>query len=389
MSEAPAAVDPAPAPHLHAVDVVRILTIVGVIAVHSTSNLLPTESIAAGAVLAVLHVTREVFLVLSAFVLAYAAAARPLDARRFWRRRYPLIMIPYVVWSAIYLAEDAGSGPVALAERAGRDLLTAGAKYHLYFLLLTMQLYLVFPVLLRWLRRYGHRWKPIAAASLSWQLLFTAAIHYRWPLPPPLTVWAAHPGSWLPSYELYVVVGLLIGIHHEAVLAWVATHRRLLGGATLAVLAVGLATYGVDVALLGMPALRAGEVFQPAVVVEAVALLGGQLALGSWLAERWSPSRRAWLERGSDVSFGVYLAHPLLLDGLVAAASASGLAALTERLPIAASLPLVVLGLAPALALTTAFVVDRLRRTPLSLALTGRRVRSPVDPRPALVINRA
>src|ERR1700722_4300090 len=91
------------APHLYPLDVVRVLTVAGVIAVHSTSVLLPASSQSAGAALTVLHATREIFLMLSAFVLTYASRGAVPRAPAFWRRRVPLVAAPYTVWSAIYL----------------------------------------------------------------------------------------------------------------------------------------------------------------------------------------------------------------------------------------------------------------------------------------------
>lgn len=89
--------------HLGAVDVVRFVTVAGVIVVHCTSLTVSYASVAAGGVLEVAHVTRSVFLLLSAFVLTYSYERRPLAARAFWRRRYPLVAVPYAVWSLIYV----------------------------------------------------------------------------------------------------------------------------------------------------------------------------------------------------------------------------------------------------------------------------------------------
>ena len=354
----------------------RLLTIIGVISVHSVSNLLPTTSVATGAALTYLHLTREVFLLLTGFVLAYRSRGRTPAASSFWRRRYPLVLAPYAMWTAIYLFE--GGTPGGILPTTGRyfaDLADGGAKYHLYFLLLTLQLYLVFPWLLKVIVAHLDRWRVIVAASVAWQLLFTAAIHYRWSLPQPIRVWQQHPGSWLPSYIPYVIGGILLGLRHDQIMDWVRTHRRAV---TVAMgVAFGLAglSYWADISMLHMAPIRAGEVFQPAVVLDSAAVLGAQLALGSWVEQRWSARRLAVLERGSDVSFGVYLAHPLLLDGLIAAGSATGWAAATERWPVAVTLPLVLV-MAPVIAVVTAFAVDGVRRTPLSLVLTGRRVRT-------------
>lgn len=378
------AVRPGGRGHLHDVDVVRLTTVLGVLGVHGTSLLLPTSE-TSGAALTVLHTTREVFLFLSAFVLAYSARL-PIVARSFWRRRFPLVVAPYLVWSAIYvLADGSIDGPGTYVARLARDLLSGAARFHLYFLLLTFQLYLVFPWIKRWLGRRSHHGRVLAVA-FAWQVAFTAAIHYRLDLPAPLSAWLAHPGTWLPSYVLYVVAGVLAAFHLEALRAWVTRNRRPVAWASAVVLAAGVVSYELDVHVGRLSPLHAGEVFAPAVVVESLAAIAGQFAFGLWVAERAGERARHWLRTSSDVSFGVYLAHPLLYQGLLALLGVLGWRAGLRSLPAGVGLLVVLAVIVPALYLLTAMGMMALRRTPLSLALTGRRPPVLAAPQPASLV---
>lgn len=357
--------------HLHDVDVVRFTTVLGVLCVHATSLMLPSTE-TTGAALAVLHVTREVFLFLSAFVLAYSVRL-PLVARSFWRRRFPLVVAPYVVWSAIYVLADGDLGsPVAVVARFCRDLLSGAARFHLYFLLLTFQLYVVFPWVRAWLARRTHHGR-ILLAALGWQVAFTAAVHYRLDLPVPISSWLAHPGTWLPSYVLYVVVGILAALHLEEVRAQVRLHRKMIGLGTVVVFGLGILSYELDVRVGHLSPLHAGEVFAPAVVVESLAAIAGQFALGLWLAERAGGRVLRLLGTSSDVSFGVYLAHPLLYQGLLTVLGGLGLHQGFGDLPAGLGLIIVLVVVAPSAYVLAAVGVWLLRRTPLSMAFTGRR----------------
>lgn len=360
-------------PHLHDVDVVRLTTVLGVLGVHATSLMLPSSDVS-GAALTVLHVTREVFLFLSAFVLAYSTRL-PIVARSFWRRRFPLVVAPYVVWSGIYVIADGNLGsPLSVVATFCRDVLSGAARFHLYFLLLTFQLYVIFPWVRAWLaRRSGHG--RILGATVIWQLAFAAAIHYRLDLPAPLSTWLSHPGTWLPSYLLYVVAGVLAALHFEEVRTWVRAHHRAIGAGAAAVFTLGLASYEVDVHVAHLSPLHAGEVFSPAVVAESVAAIGAQFALGLWVAQRAGPRVRRLLRTSSDVSFGVYLAHPLFYQGFLAVLAAFGLHGLGS-LPPGLGLALVLVVIAPSTYLLTATGIWLVRRSPLSLALTGRRLRT-------------
>ncbi len=360
--------------HLGAVDVMRFVTVAGVIAVHTTSLSAPRSSLTAGGVLAVLHVTRSVFLFLSAFVLTYSFERRPLPPRAFWRRRYPLVAAPYVAWSAIYVLTDGNlhRGAAFVVEHFLLDLTDGGAHFHLYFLLLTFQLYLVFPALIGWLRRHRRAHAPLLGASVAFQLLFTAGAHYGW-RPPALGIWFTHAGSWLPSYELYVAGGILAALHFEQVTAWTRAHGRAIGVAYLLSVALAELSYVVDMKVLGFSPIRAAQVFQPTVTLEAVTATLALYALGLSVTDRVGKRRRRMLERSADVSFGVYLAHPLLVGGILDVAAASGLSAAVGHLPGGLVEAFAMFAMVPAVYYVTFWGVDLLRRTPASLWLTGRR----------------
>lgn len=363
-----------------------------VIVVHSLSILVPEDGGPAGALLSVFHSSREVFLLLSALVLTYTAGSGPVDAGRFWRRRFPLIAAPYVAWSVIYLLTDGDlRSPGYALSRLGFDLLTGHARYHLYFVLLTFQLYLVFPWLLRWVRAREGRLLRLGAASLALQVAFTAVTRWHLDVPPPLSWLSAHPGSWLASYQLYVIAGIAAGLHIHEVTQWCSRHVRALAVLAGAVVGASLAWYGVDVRVLGTNPVQASDVFQPAVVFESLALAA--LELGA--CERWTararPAAMRVIGTGSDLSFGIYLLHPMLLELAIHLGVAAALAGLAPVAAVAA----VVLVVAPALLAAAAAATALLRRTPASVMLTGRRRRAqrgaslPALPRTVASLTRA
>ena len=357
-------------PHLSQVDLLRILPMIGVVATHVLIYTAPVTSATAGVILMALHVNRELFFFVSAFVLFYAtrAADRDFSPRQFWRRRYPLIVLPYVLWTLIYWPLTLGvTWPPGPGLRTlGTNLLTGW--FHLYFLLVTMQFYALFPLLAWLIRRTRERHWLLLGASVAFQLLFTASVQYGWyQLPWVLQQVLSYGQVEFPSYQLYFIAGALAAVHLPECLAWLRAHTRLVAAGTAGLIAAGEGWYGLNL-LVGEPPATASSVFQPAILLLALAGV-----TGLWmLAERWltthSLDGRLWglIRMSANASFGIYLSHMVVL---LAITSSPVLAVLpTWKLPwVAGSIVRFVMVMAG-----TAAIVAISRRTPLSKVLTGR-----------------
>ncbi|HEY1970409.1 MAG TPA: hypothetical protein VGH89_20820, partial [Pseudonocardia sp.] len=109
----------------------------------------------------------------------------------------------------------------------------------------------------------------------------------------------------------------------------------------------------------------ASDVFQDVMLPWSVAVVAGFYAIGAtWADRRGDDFGSRFVERASDRSFGVFLVHPTILWALTAAGEASPAAHLPAPLSSFAVYPIAVLG-------SLAFV-ELVRRTPLSLMLTGK-----------------
>ncbi|MGD0698553.1 MAG: acyltransferase [Trebonia sp.] len=371
-------------PHIVAFDLIRLIIMVFVVGVHTLAFGGGQVTLALGAVTTVFHTSRELFLLLTALVLTYNYGHRKhLHWLRFWRRRYWLVLPAYVTWSAIYYAADGpGRGPFPSAFL--HDLLNAGARYHLYFLLVSMQIYLLFPVF-RWVLRKTegyHCW--LLAAAVAYQLWLTCALHYHLgrPAAGALAEWlnGAGQGIWVDSYLLYVVAGAIAGWHFEQICAFTRRHLGTVGRIALAAavgVAAGIGTYLTEIYGFGATPANASAVFQPIVAGEALAFGWALLGAGLLWSDRGAPHRK-FCAAGSASSFGIYLAHPLVLQGLIAVTSAGflgangGLLGAVRRAPDGLEV-IALLGVAvPVIYAVAWLIASAARRTPLSLMLTGR-----------------
>ncbi|MCY1695521.1 acyltransferase [Curtobacterium sp. SL109] len=353
--------------HLYEIDVLRILTFACVIGVHTTSHTMASDDLGLAGLLALLHFTRLVFFTLTAFVLVYSWSIRPKPMSVFWPKRFLLVGVPYLAWSFVYVASawllDAGQrGDVpALVETYATGIVTGTAKYHLYFLLVTMQVYLLLPAIMWLVRTTRRHHVAVLVASLLVQLVVFAGYKYF----PASDAWMhGYQKQFFFSYVFFIVSGAIAADHAEGFLGFVRRRRRAIGWAFVGGAVLTLVVYVVQMALGDSP-YKAGTPLQPVEVVWSTLVFLGFLAAGAaWSDRRVAGSRLARVvDYASDRSFGIFLSHPLVIWLLLY--GSSPLEALVPKpwLTLVTYLLVVVL----AVAVTEAF-----RWTPLSVPLTGR-----------------
>ncbi|HTK67563.1 MAG TPA: acyltransferase [Pseudonocardia sp.] len=354
-------------------DVLRLLGCLSVITIHCLGAPFDSQTVTVGWITLLLHYSREVFLFTSALVLARAyypqltGAGRLADESGFRWRRLRQIGVPYLCWTTAYLLLALVHEPGASFSATVRDLplrwatlvATGTGWYHLYFLLVSLQFGLVFPLVLRLLRRTEGRHGRVLVVSFVLQAV-TLYGYQRWGLPG--TGWRALFGdASLPAYQFWLLCGAVVGAHltawHRAVLRYrplVLAGLPLAAGILTVVYLRELTTIGVGGASAPM---------QPVILLWACAALAASYVAAVGLAGL----RVSWLQllfrRVGHLSFGIYLAHPFVLDLVMVVLRRLGLVR-----PDAGT---VLLALALTCVLTVSFCLLVLR-TPVAGPLIGR-----------------
>jgi len=372
--------------HLAQIDLVRVLTFSSVVAVHTISMTSDPHNVVANALLTFLHFNRATFVFLTGFVLVYTYRDRampPAATRKFWRRRMVLVGVPYLVWTVGYFLLGQVGAPTPTASDAFttllEDIYRGVGWYHLYFLMVSLQFYLLFPMVLRVLRATVGHHRLVFAASVLAQVGITGAWTYL--IKPDQgglfgTLWT-NQGTLIVSYQLYAVAGCLAAYHFEAFHAWVLSHSRLvlwlvIGSATL----VG-GWYFVGIAAGGNPWDVTG-VLQPEMIPWFCAMILGLYWLGaSWHRRGHSGLGHRLVSAASVRSFGVFLVHPAFI-WLVGWLGNDWFAA--DLSPLVNTVFTYLFALAGSLA-----VVELVIHTPLSRVLIGRDQLRTKAPRPAAV----
>ncbi len=351
---------------LDQVDAMRPIKQAGVISTHSILYFAPAAaSVGSGAALLLLHVSREGFFFVSACMLTYAYAdLHRSGLRRYYGRRSLSVVIPYLCWTVIYFlyllpTAHYASLPAALKHLAS---MAYTGYFQLYFLLVIMQFYLVFPLVLMLLRRTrGHHSLVIAAAALA-QVMIAIGMH--WQILPSLMIRYGQRDAL--SYLLYLIGGGVVAFHLDEVHAWVCGHARLIMALTVAAALAAegvyfLAQHGVTT-VLG----SGSDPFQPSVIPFNVgAITCGYLAGVALVRPRRSRRTKAVVRSGSDNAYGIYLSQMVFITALVWL----GWGHLTSTIPW----PLLCAATVAIVFACGIMLTSVLARTPLAVPLTGRK----------------
>jgi peptidoglycan/LPS O-acetylase OafA/YrhL len=356
-----------PGRRLDHVDAMRPVKQVGVVSTHVLLFFAPAAAAAStGAALLLLHVSRDAFFFVSACMLTYAyAELNRSGLRQFYWRRFISVGIPYLCWTAIYYVYTL---PTAHYPNTGQALwaivhLLFVGYYQLYFLLVIMQFYVVFPFVLMLLRRTrGHHGIVVAVAVLA-EVLLTIGMHWNI-LPLGMRgVWAQREAL---TYEVYLLGGAVVAFHLDKAHAWICRNAWLVATLTMIAALAALAVY--DLAQTGVTTVfgSTDDPFQPSVIAFNVGAIACLYLIGVWLAK---PDRSTWtkslVRSGSENAYGVYLSQLLFINALVWLH--------WEGLTTSIGWPLLCLVTVPIVYLSGFTLTSLLARTPLAVPLTGRK----------------
>jgi peptidoglycan/LPS O-acetylase OafA/YrhL len=364
-------------PRLHHVDYMRPFKQGIVITTHSLLLFAPAAGATTGAVLLVTHLGRFAFVFISAAMLVYAyPQLERANFGRFWRRRLLAVAIPYALWTLFYFFWESVPGVSAMYRPTGGltgsmstslahlGYLLLSGYYQLYFLVLLLEFYIVYPLFLWLLRRGARRPWLLLGTSATVQLGMTYLVH--WGLVP---AWLS--GFWgareIWYYQLYLVAGGLMALYYREVHAWLCRHWRFVLMASAVTLLSAEAWYWLAdlkvVPMLGGTNLA--DPFQPVVIPLFLCLIGAIYLLGVVVAHPRAP---AWIrsaaKSGADNSFGIYLSQVLFLSII----SMLGWGKLATSL----SWPVVVLGAVLVVFVCSAALTSVLARLPGARATCGR-----------------
>lgn len=320
--------------HLYEIDLMRSFIILGVVCVHVISlfNLFSrpgsATQISFETALSTFHFTREAFMFLTGLVLFVTYYRRPFRATSFWSKRFKLIFIPYVAWTLIYILFTATYvhrhwTVFGMTVHVLMALLT-GNQFYLYFLVISMQLYLIFPLFLLWLKRIPatwHAWLFVASFALQLALMWLnkdVLEHLStagWPHG--LALLFRMRDRFFLTYQFWFIAGALLSVHYTRIRAYVLAHPRMVYVSFALMLAGLWIHFWISRMVLHQDETTAVLVLQPIMVPYSLLMTMLIWTFGlKWAHIRQQPRVRwftQFIRVAGSASFGVFLVHPLVL----------------------------------------------------------------------------
>lgn len=345
------------------VDAMRPVKQAGVVSTHSLLAFAPGAAITVGGALMLLHVTREAFLFISACMLTYGYQdLSRIGYAYFYRRRAKTVALPYVCWTFIYFWLTLPRPLTPWTGFVHFAYLLGSGYYQLYYLVVIMQFYVVFPALFWVIRKTRDHHVALLVGSLVLQVLVTSLMHWN-VLPPQMRgFWATRE---IISYQFYLVAGMVVALRLDEVHRWACRNGWKIFAATvvaaLAAEAWFVAAHDHVVGWLG----SSSDPLQPIVIPFNVGAIACLYLFGVWLvAPERSRRIRVLTRSGSDNAYSVYLAQMVFVLALEDLSYRS----LDHVVPW----PIVAAVGVAIVFLSCVLLSGFLARTPLSAALTGR-----------------
>ncbi|MWC30848.1 acyltransferase [Paenibacillus sp. MMS18-CY102] len=309
-------------PVVHEMNILRGLAMIGVLTVHSTSSAVVKlkESSLFGLFNALNTIALfcvPAFVFLTGFVLFYNYSDKQLGFRElgaFFKKRLMYILVPYAFMSLMYLGIKqlyvirAGGTiePLKVLSKYFDYLLTGNAYTHLYYVIITVQLYVVFPLLLFLVKRLRNRGIWLVVIGIGLQVGFYYANRYWWQVD--------SKGSWALSYAGPFFLGMYAALRYDVLLQWMTRKMPI----ARTVMWLAWAASAVFLVYLWHENRTGGHKFSSqyyefgyeAFTLFTIPIL---LQLSGWIRSSKSRFIELRLTDLGGLSFGIYLIHPVFL----------------------------------------------------------------------------
>ncbi|WP_281165756.1 acyltransferase [Liquorilactobacillus sicerae] len=313
--------------HLYEIDFMRIFFTFGVLFNHTvnqfTNAMIHDQTYETVRSLRVMfHFTRMGFIFISGVVLTLNYYNRN-DWKTFFKKRFNGSLWPYLSWNALLmLLMIAIGGSIFSLGNFGSQYLTIvmhGSSFYMYYMLLVMQLYLVFPIVVWLFKKFADKHERILLISFGCQLLIVLFIKFALPLFDKTNwpYWFKAVSVNIFAYQFYVILGTYVCLHYQATYDFLQKNIRKLGLLAF-LMAIGMIFYFRiwNQQILKLDTNHALSLHQPYIACYDTVML----LVIYWIGKKYAQYRAKygfskWFENSANnlvkVSYGLYLTQTI------------------------------------------------------------------------------
>lgn len=268
--------------------------------------------------LILLRFGRSLFIFATGMLLFYWHQNKQMDWAAFWRKRWQVIVLPYIIWTAIFTAFHLQTiNPLLLAGPFFHSLFTGSSFYHLYYIPLYLQLNVLFFLTKPLIERYMSMKLLVVLflAQISLYMLYQALfVDSLWSID-----WTANVAleliqhsyvagqNYFYMYLFTFCLGAYAGLNVEKWRLW--THRLQLvafagtivsGGWIMLRYLNGSKSYAESL-----------NIFDPLYLIYTLSFLIAFYSISRYLGSL--PTIGKWLSLLAKQNMAIYMVHPLIL----------------------------------------------------------------------------
>jgi hypothetical protein len=310
-------------PYLYEVDLMRIIFIFGVLLNHTTTTFMQQMTqesawphLTLMATHLTIHFTRMGFMFMTGLVLTLNYYHRD-DWGNFFRKRFAGSGWPYLLWNLVLLIMVCWLNlPGYSWSNFNSTYLSSilhGDQFYMYYILVTLQLYILFPVIVKIFKKFsGHHWR-ILVVSFVLQLTLMFTIKYGLPHVDrsDWIWWFKAYGVNVLTYQFYFIFGAYTSLHYHEVQNFISKYIKWIVSVT-GILALGTIIYYFwNSKVLNLSYTAAVSPHQPFMLIYDTMVIVTVFYIGKMYAHWRQNGIPHWFDlfvkNGAKISFGIYL----------------------------------------------------------------------------------
>lgn len=250
------------------------------------------------------------FIFVSGFVLCYNYKDKVglSWVSTFYKKRFLFILIPYILWSYFYFVYSqhvSGSNAFDNIHTYWNRLLTGKNYTHLYYFVIIIQLYILFPLFIKLIQSVTFIRKHLLLVALIVQIAFFLCNYWWFNI--------GQTGTLFITYFSHFFIGAWVGVNYEEVMKQLKKYRWLC--VLIFATAMLLFIFASKIYYVWLPFLLPYKVFTNFIIYYSFTLSASLSLL--MLSQALYRFQKSWFMKSmlyiGKASFAIYLLHPFFL----------------------------------------------------------------------------